>query len=67
MTNLEIATRADNFVVGVIAAVALVALLAHSQRKDASDDQAARVHAVKQAKAEAQPESWSKLELAAKK
>lgn len=46
----------------MIAAVALGALMAHAQTKDAQDDCAARAHVEQQAKAAAQPDSWAKLD-----
>lgn len=58
----EIAARIQNLIVGVFAAVALISLLAFSQRQDEADDQAVRVHVEQQVKAAAQPETWAKLD-----
>ncbi len=52
MTRHQIASRADNFVVGVISAVALVSLLAYSQNKDVADGKAAQVQVQKQIRGE---------------
>lgn len=62
MTQHDIAARAPNFVICVIALVALGAALAHVQTKDVKDDCAARGYIKRQAKAAAQPDTWAKLD-----
>lgn len=61
MTRHDIAARADNLVVGIIAAVALASLLAYTQTKDEADHKLACAYVAEQAREAAQPETWARL------
>jgi hypothetical protein len=52
MTEHDIAARAHHWATATIAGVALLAVLAHTQRQDEADDKAARAHVEQQAKGE---------------
>lgn len=62
MTQHDIAARAPNYVVCILAVIALVSLIAYSQTKDEADDKAVRAHVERQAKSAAQPDTWAKLD-----
>lgn len=52
MTQHDIAASAHRWATGAIAAVALVAVIAHAQRQDAADNKAARAQVQKQIRGE---------------
>lgn len=62
MTQHDIAARAPNYVVCILAVIALVSLFAYLQTKDAADDKAASAHVERQAKSAAQPDTWAELD-----
>jgi hypothetical protein len=52
MTQHDLTARAHHWATATITGVALLAVLAHTQRQDEADDKAVRAHVEQQAKAQ---------------
>ena len=62
MSQHEINHRIERLISIVIGLAFLAALLIYVQRKDAADERQIRAQVAKQAKQDAQPDTWAKLD-----